>query len=136
ALASARFASDVLKDLKSQADLSKDKSILSYKNSINALKKYDQVLRRKLINTYLKSQHGSEILFLNSGDAGEIIFDTYAKLLSKEANLRKYVYDSLILDDLEKYNFSNDKKTGEAIYKSLSFSQKMLYLSHFLRAWQ
>ncbi|MHA1755856.1 MAG: FAD-dependent monooxygenase, partial [Promethearchaeota archaeon] len=38
ALASARFASDVLKDLKSQADLSKDKSILSYKNSINALK--------------------------------------------------------------------------------------------------
>lgn len=125
---SAKIASDVLKIL---MDINNPEK---YSDKPEFLGRYDIDLNRKFVNTYLKGQHGGETLWIDSGDAGEFIFNTYAKLLSERKDLRKYVYDALVLDDLEKYNFQNDIISGEEMFKALPISLKVLYSPYFLKA--
>lgn len=125
---SAKIASDILHNLIEKNNPEK------YSDRPEFLGQYDIELNKKFVNTYYKGQHGGETLWIDSGDAGEIIFNTYAKLLSQRKDLRKYVYDALVLDNLEKYNFQNDITSGEEMFKALPLSLKVLYSPYFLKA--
>jgi flavin-dependent dehydrogenase len=132
-IVSAKIASDILKPLKENSNAQLGESE-KYSDKIEHLGKYDTILDNTLVNTYLKSSHGSETLFLNSGDPGEVIFDCYCDLLSKNKQLRKCVYDAMVLSDLSQYNFDNDRITGEEILKALPLAQKVLFTPIFLKA--
>ncbi|MHA1340780.1 MAG: NAD(P)/FAD-dependent oxidoreductase [Promethearchaeota archaeon] len=128
---SARIAADVISEYFEKFDENINKTDTNF---ANLLQRYDAILEKRLINTYMKSQAGGEVLWLEPGDLGEKIFNIYAKLLHDRSDLRKMVYEALILDDLEKYNFANDRKTGEEIYKALPLSLKIISTPIFLKA--
>ena len=130
-LCSAKIAADLLKTLNDQEIAS---STQWFNATNDGIGQYTHLMKNNFINTYLKSQKGSEDLFINSGSAGEDIFNVYADLLSKRSDLRNYVYQALVLDDLSKYKLANDRKSGEAMYAALPMSKKLLYSPHFLRA--
>ena len=132
-LASARAASDVLKDI---MDNRKSDSTNINAFNYNNLEKYDKVLNTQLLDRYLKSQHGMEILFLNSGDLGQTLFNTFCKLLANKKNkeMRRYVYEVLTTDDFKNYSFDYDKISGERIFKALPLAQKLIASPIFLKA--
>ncbi|MCP4763784.1 MAG: NAD(P)/FAD-dependent oxidoreductase [archaeon] len=129
ALGSAKIASDLLKEL-INLDV-KEK----YNDSPQFLGRYKRNLKKTVLK-YIDIQKQNEATFLDSGDAGETIMSTYARLLSEKKNkeLRHYGYEVLVMKDLTKYNDRLNRLSGEAIYKGLPIAQKVICAPVFLKA--
>jgi flavin-dependent dehydrogenase len=100
--------------------------------SKNALYKYDQELKRTLLDTYFKNGAASEYLFYNSGSAMKIIWETYTKFITENKTIRKYVWEAI--RSIEDYDVSRDRWLGEQIFKNLPLVSKITLGPTFLRA--
>ncbi len=123
ALASAEIAANTVK------------SIIERESDFNSktLKSYDKDLYITLEN-FFRNGSGCEYIFLKTGSNGELVFNTYIKVLKKIKKARQYIYEAYCNQDISTYRLKEDKWVGEQILKSLPTLSKILLAPYFFRA--
>jgi flavin-dependent dehydrogenase len=96
------------------------------------LKKYDQELRKKLLDTYFKNGAASEYLFYSSGSAMKTIWETYTKFITENKTIRRYIWEAIC--NIEGYDIKRDKWLGEQIFLKLPTLSKLTLGPLFLKA--
>ena len=124
-VSSADIASKTIKPL-----LEKDSNFNSYE-----LIKYEQELKRILLNKYFKNGTASEYLFYSvKGPNLKILWDTYAKLIRTNKRLRREIWEAYRMQDLENYDLSGTRWAGEELFKMLPTLTKISLGTKFFRA--
>ncbi|MFX0069683.1 MAG: NAD(P)/FAD-dependent oxidoreductase [Candidatus Hermodarchaeota archaeon] len=100
--------------------------------SKSELEKYDQEIRKTLLDTYYKNGAASEYLFYNSGSAMKIIWETYTKFITENETIRRYVWEAI--RSIKGYDVKRDRWLGEQIFKNLPLVSKITLGPTFLRA--
>ncbi len=100
----------------------------------HALKNYDNELNRILLQTYFKNDNASEYLFYNAPSHSNLIFNTYAKLVSENKTIRKYIWEGHISHNLEDYDTKRDRWIGEQLFRKLPIVSKIFLAPLFLKA--
>ena len=123
-LASSKIASGVLLDL-----FTNNKEL----NRTN-LQRYEDTLRRTLINTYFETGKASEFLFYEAGSNLKLLFNLYGEVLKSSSKARKMLYEACINQHLETYNYEADRWVGEQIFQRVPTLQKLVLMPHFLKS--
>lgn len=98
------------------------------------LKRYEDEIKRILLDTYFKNGNASEYLFYHSGSAMKILWETYTKFVKENETIRRYIWEAIRMHDLENYDVKRDKWLGEQIFMNLPTLSKITLGSLFLRA--
>ncbi len=123
-IASAELSSQTIKPL-----LERDSNF-----NENDLKNYDNELRRIVLQTYFKNDNASEYLFYNTSLSNiNLLFNAYAKLVNSNQTIRKYIWEAHITH-VENYDAKRDRYVGEALFKKLSLTSKIILGPLFLKA--
>jgi len=112
------------------------RSLLQSGSSFNkyALKDYDNELNRIVLQTYFKNDNASEYLFYHASPSNiNLLFNTYAKLVSSNRTIRKYIWEGHVTQHLENYDAKRDRYVGEELFKKLSFTSKIILGPLFLK---
>ncbi len=96
--------------------------------------KYDQELKRILLDNYFKTGLASEYLFYQSGTKLKTLWETYCNFIKTNRTIRKYIWEAITRFDLEHHDLARDRWTGEQLFKKLPTLQKMTYWPLFLKA--
>ncbi|MHA1671834.1 MAG: NAD(P)/FAD-dependent oxidoreductase [Promethearchaeota archaeon] len=123
-LASADIASKVIEPL-----LSNNKEFSSLD-----LVKYDQEIKRLLLDGYFRNGNACEYLFYGNKNSMKSIWNAYTEMLKTNKTVRKFVYDVLMIQDLASYNTDNDKEVGERLFAHLPLLSKATLWPKFLKA--
>ena len=124
AAASAKIASEVL------IELNENKSSYSSQN----LKKYNQLLSTRLLNSYFKMGIISDEMFFGGKEKPPFtIWEAYLKAINELPQLRKNIWIAYRCQDLGNYPEENDMWCGEQIYKHLPLSKKVSLMPFFLK---
>ena len=123
-LVSADFASKILESL-----FINEKTL-----SATELRKYDQEIKHLLLDGYFRNGNACEYLFYQNPSALKSIWNAYTDMLATNKNVRKFVYEVLMLQDLTKYSTENDRWVGEKLFAQLPFISKATLWPKFLKA--
>ncbi|MBD3338782.1 MAG: hypothetical protein GF353_06730 [Candidatus Lokiarchaeota archaeon] len=112
------------------------KPLLDSESSLksNELKVYDDEVNRILIETYFKTGKASEYLFYEAGSKIKTLWQVYCNFIKENKTIRRYIWEAIRMHDLEHYDTSRDRWTGEQIFKRLPFLSKATYWPLFLKA--
>ncbi len=124
ALASSKIACDVI------SELIKNKLECSKQN----LFKYEDLIRKNLVNSYFETGRASEFLFYGSESNLKLLFNLYGEVLKSSSKARKMLYDACRNQDLAHYNYEADRWVGEQIFQKVPALQKIVLMPHFLKA--
>ena len=101
----------------------------------NELNKYDEDLKRILLDNYYKNGLACEYLFYNQNPkVMNIIWNTYTKLINDNKRLRKEIWEAYRLNDISLYDTKRDKWAGEQLYKKLPTTSKITLGPKFIKA--
>jgi flavin-dependent dehydrogenase len=123
-LASADIASKVLEPLLSDTT----------EFSSAELVKYDQEIKRFLLDGYFRNGNACEYLFYGNPNSMKSIWNAYTEMLVKNKTVRQFVYEVLMIQDLTKYNTDNDRWVGERLFGHLPLLSKATLWPKFLKA--
>ena len=123
-LASADIASIVIEPL-----LSNESNFSSIE-----LVKYDQEIKRLLLDGYFRNGNACEYLFYGNKNSMKSIWNAYTEMLLKNKTVRKFVHEVLMIQDLAKYNTDNDRWVGERLFAQLPLLSKATLWPKFLKA--
>ncbi|MFX1238231.1 MAG: hypothetical protein ACFFAS_04965 [Promethearchaeota archaeon] len=98
------------------------------------LQVYDRELFRLLINKYNQNGTGSEYLFYNVGSHIKVLWDTYVKLINKDRQLKKEIWEAYRMHDIENYTLKGTKRAGKILFSMLPVLTKIALSGKFLKA--
>ena len=99
------------------------------------LAKYDDEIKRILLNKYFRNGNASEYIFYKSTSSQmKILWDTYVDLVRNNKTLRSHIYDAYCTHDLPNYDTSRDRWIGERLLAKLPLVTKISMAPRFLRA--
>ncbi len=124
AAASAKIASEVLIEL--------NKNENSFRSQ--DLRKYEQLLSARLLNSYFKMGKISDEMFFHGNEKPPFtIWESYLNAINELPQLRKNIWTAYRCQDLGNYPEENDLWCGEQIYKHLPLSKKVSLMPFFLK---
>ena len=123
-LASAEIASNIVESL------IKANEPLTSSN----LNKYDHEVKKRLLDGYFRNGNACEYLFYENLSSLKSIWNAYTEMLETNKQVRKFVYDVLMLEDLLEYKTENDRLVGEKLFSQLPFLSKATLWPKFLKA--
>ncbi len=124
ALASSKFACEVIPDLITHNREFSKKNLFTY----------EDLVRKNLVNTYFETGRASEFLFYGSESNIKLLFNLYGDVLKSSSKARKMLYDACRNQQLEKYDYVADRWVGEQIFQKVPVLQKIVLMPHFLKA--
>ena len=98
------------------------------------LQKYDRELHRILIDSYNQNGIGSEYLFYNAGTYINVLWNTYVKLINKNQQLRREIWEAYRMHDLENYDMKGTRRAGKDLFAMLPALTKVALSGKFVRA--
>ena len=98
------------------------------------LQKYDRELHRILIDNYNQNGTGSEYLFYNAGSYINVLWNTYVKLIKKDKQLRREIWEAYRMHDIENYDMKGTRRAGKDLFAMLPALTKVALSGKFVRA--
>jgi len=102
--------------------------------SQSELQGYDRELHRILIDSYNQNGVGSEYLFYNANTYIKVLWNTYVKLINKDKQLRREIWEAYRMHDLENYDIKGTKRAGRQLFAMLPALTKVALGGKFIRA--
>jgi len=102
-------------------------------NSVE-LKRYDQEVKRILLDGYFRNGDACEYLFYSGESHSKTLWITYTNLLNTNKTVRKYVYEAHMIQDLWNYDTDRDRWVGEKLFGALPALSKLTLWPKFLKA--
>jgi flavin-dependent dehydrogenase len=112
------------------------KPLFEEESNFNAseLKKYDNEVKRILLDGYFRNGDACEYLFYGGESHSKTLWTTYTNLLNTNKTVRKYVYEAHMIQDLWNYDTDRDRWVGEKLFGALPALSKLTLWPKFLRA--
>ncbi|MFX0175153.1 MAG: hypothetical protein ACFE85_02865 [Candidatus Hodarchaeota archaeon] len=98
------------------------------------LSKYDQEIKRNLLDGYFRNGDACEYLFYSGESHSKTLWTTYTNLLNTNKTVRKYVYEAHMIQDLWNYDTDRDRWVGEKLFGALPALSKLILWPKFLKA--
>ena len=98
------------------------------------LKYYDRELHRILLKNYFANGEGSEYLFYNAGPHVKTLWSTYVKLINKDKQLRREIWEAYRMHDLENYDLKGTRRAGKSLFSMLPALTKIALSGKFIKA--
>ncbi|MFX1357842.1 MAG: FAD-dependent oxidoreductase [Promethearchaeota archaeon] len=98
------------------------------------LNKYDQEIKRILLDGYFRNGDACEYLFYSGETYSKTLWITYTDLLNTNKTVRKYVYEAHMIQNLWNYDTDRDRWVGEKLFGALPTLSKLILWPKFLKA--
>ena len=95
---------------------------------------YEKELHRVLIDNYNQNGIGSEYLFYHADSHIKTLWSTYVKLINKDKQIRREIWEAYRMQDLENYTLKGTKRAGKQLFMMLPALSKVALAGKFVRA--
>lgn len=112
------------------------KSLIEMNSSFSQIElcNYEKELYHVLLNNYFANGEGSEYLFYNAGTHVKTLWSTYVKLINKDKQIRREIWEAYRMHDLENYDLKGTRRAGRLLFSMLPALTKVALGGKFIKA--